>query len=156
MVSKIAAVAAVKRLAREPGFVGTFTVPAVTLGDVTYSADDVVSIGLSRILGNQNPDGGFAYYPRMQSDFYLTLQILNAFQDLRRAGVPVDQSAERRAVDYAYQRYVQNPNAFQDRDTLILAAYTFANSPAGAQQFANLKPRIDQLIKNKRRGGLPS
>ncbi len=149
MVSKIAAVAAVKRLAKEPGFAGTFTVPAVTLGDVTYSADDVVSIGLSRILGNQNPDGGFAYYPRMQSDFYLTLQILNAFQDLRRAGVPVDQSAERRAVDYAYQRYVQNPNAFQDRDTLILAAYTFANSPAGAQQFANLKPRIDQLIKNK-------
>ena len=78
------------------------TTTTVTLDGQTYSADDLVQIGLSRITSNQNPDGGFAYYPGLDSDFALTVHVLGSLMDLRHAGYQVSQTVVDAAARYTY------------------------------------------------------
>lgn len=150
VVSKLSAVATAKRLAKNPQLGGGPALPPVTFEGQTYSADDVIAIGLSRMLANQTPEGGFAYYPGMQPDFYLTLHVLNAFQDIRRAGFTIDAAAERRATDYVYQRFLGDRIYSVSKDTLVLVAYTLAQSPQGSAQFAGLQPKVAALLEDQR------
>lgn len=148
MISKLTAVATVKRFVSLKNLGDKFKMPQVQFDNQTYSADDVVSIGLSRIMSNQNSDGGFSYYPGMKSDYYLTLDVLNALEDLRQAKYKIDDAAETRAVAYAYQTWTGDYNLNRSKDSLILTAYTFSRVPSASQQFAALQPQIQALAND--------
>lgn len=150
MMSKIVAVATAKRFTQIKNLGDKFKLPDVQFDGKTYSADDVVSIGQSRIMQNQNTDGGFAYYPQMNSDFYLTLDVINALEQLKQAGYKIDQGAEDRAAAYVSQMFNSSQYLNSNNDTLIITAYTLSNVPSVLPAYNVLMARVlrlDQQVK---------
>ena len=145
MMSKITAVATAKRFTQIKNLGDKFKLPDVQFDGGTYSADDVVSIGEARIMGNQNQDGGFAYYPQMASDYYLTLDVINALEQLKQAGYKVNQSAEDRAAAYITQTYNSSDYLYLDNNTVILTAYTLSNVPGQSAEAAVLMAKVVSL-----------
>jgi len=141
-------VAAVKRFVSLKNLGDKFKLPTVEFDGQTYSADDVVQIGLGRILANQSSEGGFAYYPNMKPDYYLTLNVLDALEQLKKAGYKVDGSAETKAAAYVYQIFNSDTWYNSNKDTLILTAYVLSNVQSASAQFQSLVPRILSLGGN--------
>ncbi len=148
MLSKISTVALLKRLQKIPNLGEDFKLKDVEFEGQKYSADDVVKIGLARIMSNQTPEGGFAYYPKMKPDFYLTLNVLVNLSALREAGYKIDQAAEGRAATYALNEFNNNTVYYQDKNTTVMLAAALAASPAASSQFEILRSRVTALLDN--------
>ena len=146
MMSKLSAVATLKQLKAVNNLGDKFIMPAVDFDGQKYSADDVVSIGLARVMANQTSEGGFSYYPNMKADYYLTLDVLNALEDLRAAGYKIDDSAENLAVQYVFQTYSANNYLSNSNDTTILTEYTFSRITGAGAQFSSLASKISNLL----------
>lgn len=150
MLSKISTVALLKRLQKIPNLGEDLKIADVEFDGQKYSADDVVGIGLSRIMSNQTPQGGFAYYPNMKPDFYLTLNVMSSFSALREAGYKIDQGAEARAAAYLLDEFNSQKNYYQDKNTLVMLAAALAASPAASAQFESIRSRVTGLLDDAR------
>ncbi len=148
MISKIESVATLKRLKAIKNLGDKFNLPQVEFDGNKYSADEVVSIGLSRIMANQTPEGGFSYYPNMRPDYYLTLDAVNALEKIYSAGYAIDEAAVQKAVQYLYQTFNSDNYLWRSSDTVILTAYTFSNVPSASQEFAAFVPKVNQIAKD--------
>ena len=122
-----------------------FILPKIEFDGQSFTADDVVEIGLARILANQTPEGGFAYYPGMRPDYYLTLHILNTFGQIKQAGYKVDESAVNRAGKYVYQEFNNNVIYNASKDALVLTGFTLSTIPGVKAEYESLLPRILRL-----------
>ena len=121
-----------------------------TFDGQSYSADDVIQIGQERIMSNQNSDGGFAYYPQMSSDYYLTLDVINALEQLKQAGYKINQSAEDKAAAYVAQTFNSTLGLNSNNDTLILTAYTLSGINSQSGELSLLMGRVLKLDQNSK------
>ena len=129
VASRLSAIAIARRGLGVQDLQKTFTLPGVTFEDSTYSVDDVMKLGLSRIYENQTSDGGISYYPDMPPDYSLTLSVLNSLIELRNDGYQVDDQVIASAAQYIFKSLSTDPNIYQDKDLVILSAYTLSRLP---------------------------
>jgi uncharacterized protein YfaS (alpha-2-macroglobulin family) len=108
-----------------------FNLPTIERGGKKYSVDEIVSVGLDRLYDAQTIDGGFAYYKGLKPDLYLSVDVLNTFQDLKEAGVAlrpgvIENTA--RYVNNTIQARIKNGRTSPDVDTLILIGYALSRA----------------------------
>ncbi|MDO8536702.1 MAG: MG2 domain-containing protein [bacterium] len=143
IASKLSSVAIVKRGLSIENVGDKFSLKSVTFEGNEYSLDDVIKIGLARIYENQTPQGGFTYYRGMESNFYLTLHIVNTLKDIESAGYEINKTVLDKAARYLSQEIKRNAKIFQNKDTVILAAYTLTRVHGDLTgENAELKSRV--------------
>ncbi|MEK7067733.1 MAG: hypothetical protein AAB956_01920, partial [Patescibacteria group bacterium] len=145
LISKLSAVATVKRLSQVKNFGEKLKLASVEFEGRSYSADEVLEIGLARIMANQTYEGGFAYYSNMRPDYYLTLHVLNVLTQIKQAGYKIDDAAQTRAAKYIYQAFNNDFYLNSNKDTLILTAYALSGVAGARAEFDALMPRIRAL-----------
>lgn len=150
IASKLSSLAIVKRGLGIKNIPDAFTLKQVVFEGKEYSLDDVVRIGLARIYENQYPAGGFSYYKGIQPDFYLTLHIVQALQDLKEAGYEIQESSLQRGARYLYTQITQNQNLLRDNNLVILTAYTLSRLPQFNAENALLKNRVLGITNDKK------
>jgi len=106
-----------------PNVSGTFD--TIEYEGVTYTVATVVNDGLSQLYEAQTLDGGFAYYKGLNANLSLTIHVLTALIDLKRAGYTVEEDVLNRASAFIEQKtieaYTQAP--IDNRETVVLAEY---------------------------------
>lgn len=116
VASKLRTIAIVKQNAQLFG-TGTPLLPKqVTIGDQTFTIDQIVQNGLAKLYQNQTPDGGMPYYSNLAPDFRLTLATLETYIDLKKAGYPVDESKLNQSAQYIFN-FINYPHT--DHSLLI-------------------------------------
>jgi len=126
IASKLSSIAIVKRGLSVPNVGDKFSLKDVEFAGKKYSVDDVVEIGLARIYSNQTAAGGFTYYRGMEPSFHLTLHIVNAIEELKRAGYAVNDSVLNRAAQFLYSQIVSDYRLNQDKNLVILTTYALS------------------------------
>jgi uncharacterized protein YfaS (alpha-2-macroglobulin family) len=130
-----------------PNLIEKFKLEKIKYGDKEYSLDEVVQIGLQKLYNNQTLDGGFSWWGKGESDFHLTLYVVETLNLLSKAGFNINKNSLERALNYLYKGITTNQALNQDPNTIILTAYTLLNSPS----FANnevLKEKIRQIVND--------
>src|SRR3989344_1482998 len=136
MVSKLSAIAVATRAAGTAKDANIWKPTTTTFEGKTYTINEAVKIGLDRIYQNQRPDGGFAYYPGMKdSDFYLTLHVVDGLTMLKKAGFTVDASALSRATTYILQTVSSDKYLRQSPEAIISTAYALRELPEAGNAF---------------------
>ena len=149
IASKLASIATVKRGLSLKNIGEKFVLTDVEFQGQRYSIDDVVAIGLARIYSNQTPEGGFSYYSNLKPNFYLTLDILNALEDLRSAGYEVTQSAVDRAARYVFNE-ISYGLVGHDKNLVILTAYALHRIPGFQTETDILSKKITSIANDKK------
>jgi uncharacterized protein YfaS (alpha-2-macroglobulin family) len=145
--STLKGIAVVKRALNIPNLIEKFKLEKIKYGDKEYSLDEVVQIGLQKLYNNQTLDGGFSWWGKSESDFHLTLYVVETLNLLSKAGFNINKNSLERALNYLYKGITTNRALNQDPNTIILTAYTLLNSPS----FANnevLKEKIRQIVND--------
>jgi len=151
IASRLNAIAIVKRGLNLPNIGEKFNLKKIEYQDKEYTIDEIVQIGLSELYNNQQPDGGFSFWRGGKSDFYLTLHILETFNNLSLAGYSVNESALNQA--FAYLKREINRGRWnweseeQYKNRLILTAYVFSQLP-DQKQSQYLKEQIARIIQD--------
>ncbi|MBX3000013.1 MAG: Ig-like domain-containing protein [Caldilineaceae bacterium] len=92
-----------------------FTAQALTQtgidrADLTDNLDAQVEIGLQRLLNRQNPDGGWGWWPGMESNRFITAYVLWGIWHAQQSGYPVSDSSIAIALAFLDGRW-QAPSA---------------------------------------------
>lgn len=149
IASKLGSIAIVKRGLNLADIANTFKLKQVVFEGKEYSLDDVVRLGLARIYENQYPEGGFSYYKGLAPNVYLTLQVVNALQDLKEAGYQINQDALTRGAAYLYRETIQDPAFINNKDFTIITAYALSRLTDTTLDTSTLTPRIASFAKDK-------
>jgi len=129
IASKLDAIAIVKRGLNLPNIGEKFKLEKIKYQDKEYTIDEVVEIGLVKLYNNQNFDGGFSFWRGGKSNFHLTLHVLDTLNNLSLAGFKINQDSLAQASDYVYKEITTNHDLYQDKNNVILAAYTLFSLP---------------------------
>lgn len=147
IASQLNAIAIVKRGLNLPNVGEKFKLKPVKYEGKEYSIDELVKIGLSKLYNNQQFDGGFSFWKDGESNFYLTLHVVNALNNLSLAGYEVNKTILDKAVNYLYQKITTDENIYQDKNNLILTAYALSNLKDFSKD-GLLKQKIIEIINN--------
>lgn len=127
IASKLNAIAIVKKGLNLPNLNEKFNLEKIKFGDKEYTIEEAADMGLAKIYNNQQWDGGFSYWSGGESDFYLTLHVVDALNNLSLAGFQVSQSNMNKAVGYL-RNGIRSKMQYEDensyRNRLILTSYT--------------------------------
>lgn len=143
IASKLNAIAVVKRGLNLPNISDKFHLKKVVYQGKEYSIDELVDIGLSKLYRNQNFDGGFSYWGTGESNFYLTLHVLNTLHNLSLAGYDIDSKKIERASQYLYHKFISSPYYSKNKDLAIKLAYVLFRIP----EFSNNKALKEDIIQ---------
>ncbi|KKU66639.1 MAG: Alpha-2-macroglobulin domain-containing protein [Parcubacteria group bacterium GW2011_GWA2_47_16] len=146
MASKLAMLAVLQKTNSLKNIGSRFAIPSVQFEGVSYTLDEAVSRGLSRIYENQVTSGGFAYYQGLEPSVSLSTHILGVLVELKAAGFKVSEDVLSRAAEYVSSTlasrgtlyYTQNATEI---DNLITAAYNLARvqkRPASLSQITSI------------------
>jgi hypothetical protein len=121
-----------------------------------YSIDELMAEGLAKIYTNQNLDGGFSYYARLDSNFWLTMHLVNTLVDIRDAGYPVDETRLTQAVRFIASRaatgriysYTHRP-ATLSTTQLIAANYAISRSGVVTSDKKVLLSRMEKALSKR-------
>jgi uncharacterized protein YfaS (alpha-2-macroglobulin family) len=144
IASRLKAIAVVKQGLNLPNLAEKLRLEKVKYQDKEYSIEEAVEIGLAELYNNQNYDGGFSFWRFGKSDFYLTLHVVDALNSLSLAGFAINPNSLERASNYLYQKITTDQGLYQNKDTIILTAYTLF----GLQRFSKadiLKQKIVEI-----------
>jgi len=147
IASKLNAIAVVKRGLNLPNIGEKFKLEKIKYEDREYSIDEVVQISLAKLYNNQKPDGGFSFWEYGDSNFYLTLHVLETLNNLSLAGFSINQNNLNRAAGYLYQKITTDENLYRDKNNIILTAYTLSKLPNFAGN-ETLKGKVVQTIND--------
>jgi len=68
-----------------------------------YDFDELIETSLVKIFRNQNEDGGFSLFGNANSDYYVTLKVLDMLSEMEKSGkIKSDDIRYTKAIDYAY------------------------------------------------------
>lgn len=148
IASKLSAIAIVKRGLNIPNIAEKFNLEKIKYGNREYTIDEAVEIGLTELYNTQNWDGGFPFWRNGESNFYLTLHIVETFLNLKKAGFQVNQTSWARAIEYLYQKITTDYYIYQNKDIIILSSYTLFKVPYFKYKEA-LKLKIINLLKDE-------
>ncbi|MDO8590944.1 MAG: alpha-2-macroglobulin family protein [bacterium] len=149
MASKLDMLAVLKKANSLKAIGAQFPIPSIQFEGVSYTIDDAVTKGLSRMYENQTANGGFAYYQGLEPNVALSIHTLGVLLDLKEAGFTVSNDVISRAADYvggALSKrgtfyYTQSPTEI---DSLIVASLTLSRvsqisgAPVGFGQIINI------------------
>ena len=145
--SRLNAIAIVKRGLNLPNLGDKFKLEKIKYKDKEYTPEELVEIGLAELYNNQKWDGGFAFWRDGESNFYATLEVINTLNNLSLAGFKINKDSLNRAADYLYTKITTDSNLYEDKNNVILAAYTLSELP-GFAKYNNLKEKIIQIANN--------
>ncbi|PIW92346.1 MAG: hypothetical protein COZ89_00405 [Candidatus Nealsonbacteria bacterium CG_4_8_14_3_um_filter_37_23] len=129
IASRLNAIAVVKKGLNLPNLGDKLKLEKIQYQGKEYTIDEVVEIGLSKLYNLQKSDGGFSYWEYGESNFYLTLHVTDTLNNLSQAGYEINQNSLQRAADYLYQKITTDYRLYQNKNTVILTAYTLFNLP---------------------------
>ena len=129
IASRLKSIAIVRKGLNLPNLEDKFNLEKIKYDGEEYSLEEVVDMGLAKIYSNQHGDGGFSYWKWGDSNFYVTLHVTDTLQSLSLAGFDVNQNSLNRAGDYLYKEITRDRNIYQNKNNIILAAYTLFNLP---------------------------
>ena len=150
IASKLSSLAVVKRGLNIKHIGDAFSLKDVEFEGQRYSLDDVVAIGLARIYAGQTPSGGFSYYRWLTPNFYLTLHVVDALEDIRQAGYAIDIGARDRAARFLYQQVMGDPDLSKDRDALLITAYALSRLDGLAMENGVLRRRVEDIARDEK------
>jgi len=139
IASKLNALAIVKQGLNLPNLQEKFQLEKVRYEGKEYTIEEIVNIGLSKLYDQQRADGGFGFWDYGRSNFYLTLHVIEALENLKLAGFNVNEAVIAKAKEYVKIHLSTQIDLNRDKSTIILVAYTL---------FKNQKTVDDPLIKN--------
>jgi len=148
LASKLSSIGTIKRGLALENVGDKFTLDDVAFEGESYSLEEVVARGLGRIYENQAQNGGFAYYKSLKPDFYLTLHVIQALENLREAGFAVSESSLDRAAEYAYNAITTNAKLNKSASLVILTAYTLNEVDSFSPKYKDqLKSKIEDIAR---------
>jgi uncharacterized protein YfaS (alpha-2-macroglobulin family) len=151
LASKLASIGVVRRGLNIENVGDKFTLDDIVFEGKAYSIDEVVKLGLGRIYENQLSDGGFAYYKGLNPNFYLTLHVVQAFENLRKAGFKVNQDSLNRASAYLYRNIISDVRFSTNIDLVILTTFTLMDVDSFSVPNKNfLKNKIENIVTDKK------
>ena len=142
IASRLDAIAIVQRGLNLPNLADKFKLEKIKYQDREYTIEEVVELGLAELYNNQRGDGGFSYWERGESNFYLTLHVVDTLYNLSLAGFEINQNSLNRAADYLYSKITTDRQIYQNKDNVILTAYTLSKLP----NFANRSILTQKVI----------
>jgi uncharacterized protein YfaS (alpha-2-macroglobulin family) len=119
--SKLKAIAIIKNGLKIPNLADKFKLEKITYKDKEYTIDQLVDAGLSDLYKNQNDDGGFSMWGDSDSNYYITLQVVDALNSLKKSGYTVNDDALSKGADYLVNYYNDLQNNISYDDTISLA-----------------------------------
>ena len=143
VASRLDAIAIVQRGLNLPNLADKFKLEKIKYQDREYTIEEVVEIGLAELYNNQRGDGGFSYWKRGESNFHLTLHIVDTLHNLSLAGFEINQNSLTRAGDYLYGKITTDLEIYQNKDNIILAAYTLSRLPGFTNRYILTQKVID-------------
>lgn len=123
IASKLAAIATIQKGMNVKNVGDKMEIDNIEFDGKQYTLEEVVKLGLARIYQSQKPSGGFAYYPNLYENFYLTLHMAPVIHRLKEAGFEVNEEVIRKAVDYINKTLFEEEYLYEDKNTIILTAY---------------------------------
>lgn len=144
LASKLSSIAIVKRSLGIQNVGDKFNLPLVTFDGNTYTVDEVVSKGLSKIYDAQRADGGFSYYRSLPSDLYLTINMVNALADLQSAGYAINRQVVQSATNYIGATLLAKGVKQYGVDLFISATYVI--SRVGGSSYYN--PLVEIILSS--------
>jgi uncharacterized protein YfaS (alpha-2-macroglobulin family) len=150
LASKLSSIAVVKRGLNLENVGDKFELEDITFEGQTYSVEEAVILALARIYVNQVPGGGFTYYPGLEPSFYLSLHVVQALNDLKKAGFDVNEDSLKRGAQYLYQTITNDHRYYQNKDLVILTTYVLGDIDGFSQnQKDTLKQRVTTIAQDK-------
>jgi hypothetical protein len=147
IASKLNAIAIVKRGLNLPNIEEKFKLGKIKYQGKEYTLNEIVEIGLNELYNNQQWDGGFSFWRGGKSDFHLTLYVIETLQNLKLAGFKVNENNLQKAAQYVFAKITQDRNLFQNKENIILTAYTLFKLP-NFQGNEILKTQIAQIASD--------
>ncbi|KKW22451.1 MAG: Large extracellular alpha-helical protein [Parcubacteria group bacterium GW2011_GWF2_50_9] len=148
--SKLSAIALTKRAYAAKGKLAVFESAKIEFEGQSYTPSDLIEIGLARIYASQTSNGGFAYYPRMPSNLYLSIHLLGALLDIRSAGFNVKPEVLESVSRFIGQKALYDNYYRTDWDTSLLAAYALERVAQSGGMQNPLRGRVLQIAGTKK------
>ncbi|MDP3093387.1 MAG: alpha-2-macroglobulin family protein [bacterium] len=145
--SKLNAIAIVKTGLNLPNLADKFKLEKVKYNDKEYSIDEIVEIGLAQLYDNQRYDGGFSLWRGGDSNYHASLQAAETLNNLSLAGYNINQNSLKRVADYLYQQITAKERLYNQRDNIILAAYTLSQLPDWDKR-ENLRKKVIEIAND--------
>jgi len=145
IASKLSAIAVQRRAYAAKNDLKTFNETKVNFDGQSYTPQDLIDIGLARVYANQATDGGFTYYAGMQTNFYLTVHVLNTLLDLRAAQYDVKTDVLQSAAKYVGTAALYEDRYRKDSDTVIIAAYALERASEVTGAWNPLHHRVTEI-----------
>ena len=147
IASRLNAIAIVKRGLNLPNLSEKLKLDPIEYRGQEYTIDEVIEIGLAELYNNQKYDGGFSYWSGGESDFYLTLYVIETLDNLSLAGFRINENSLSRAADYVFEKITSDRNLYTRKDTVIITAYTLFRLP-DSYKYESLKGKIIDMIND--------
>jgi len=127
VASKLRTIAIVKQNAQLFGTTTPLLPSQVLIGDQVFTIDQIVQNGLAKLYQNQRPDGGMPYYPHLDADFRVTLETLETYIDVKRAGYAVDENKMNQSAQYVFNFInFPHPNYLLSSEDIITSSYVLS------------------------------
>lgn len=124
--SQIRAIALLKSAQAIPNISSSSVTDKIMYQGKEYTADELVRTGLTSIYNRQNYDGGFKLWSEDSgSSYWATMEAINTFDVLDRAGYIVDFSVWSKAVQYISDQYQKGDRIFTDSDIIDISEVLF-------------------------------
>lgn len=148
--SRLKSIAVVKRGLNLPNIFEKFNLQKIKYNNKEYTPDEIVQIGLSKIYDQQGYDGGFGYWPGGESDYHLTVYLLEVFGDLKKAGYNVNKEALDNAVKYIWQKLTTDTNISNKSSVVISTIYSLENLPSSdtKSQLTGVETYLKTIVDN--------
>ncbi len=147
LASALSTIAILQSALKTPNVPGRFE--TIEYEGVTYTVDEVVHKGLTKIYETQTMDGGFSYYTGLMPDVWLSMHVLTALTELKQAGFSVREDVLSRGATYIEAKVSENYGYYprEHRELVILAEYALrqvnGNTPT------HLTSLVTEILKEK-------
>jgi alpha-2-macroglobulin len=121
--SQLNALAIIKKGLNVPFTEDYFQLKPIIYEEKEISSDEFIEIGLSKLSTFQNFDGGFAMWPNGGSNYYATLYVIEALNNLKQAGYKINEKSLEEAADFVFKEVTRNETVWQNNNNVIMAAY---------------------------------
>ncbi|MCX6724092.1 MAG: MG2 domain-containing protein [Candidatus Staskawiczbacteria bacterium] len=142
--SKLKAIAIIKNGLKIPNMADKLKLEKVLYKDKEYTIDQLVDVGLSDLYKNQNDDGGFNMWGAGESNYFMTLSVVDAFNSLKKAGYTVNADALNNAADYLFRYYNGPDYNLSDDEKISLASVLLQTD--GYRNNGNLMQTVSSII----------
>ena len=147
LASALSTIAILQSALKTPNVPGSFK--TIEHEGVTYTVDDVVRAGLTKIYETQDLDGGFSFYKGLTPDVWLSMHVLTALTELKNAGFPVREDVLARGASYVETKVAEMYQYYprEHRELVILGEYALRQVNGNIS--TKLTPRVTEILKEQ-------